>query len=135
MPKQGELMADGEGGRPKRGRKSSTHKPSAGADAKQTVASEVAAAPAGTTDESASTAFEDVAYLEKKGYRVVPVVTGAVVDSGGNFLFYIDGHDDARAAVQAQINHLLESGPSREEHLAAARARARFLADKLSRPR
>ncbi|MFN2431290.1 MAG: hypothetical protein ABR599_00455 [Gemmatimonadota bacterium] len=73
--------------------------------------------------------------LAKKGYRILPVVTGAVVDASGSFLFYLDGHDDGRSAVQAQVNHLLGSGPSREEHLARARARARFLAERLAEPR
>lgn len=80
-------------------------------------------------------AFDDVARLAKKGLRVVPVVTGAVVDAGGNFLFYVDGHEDARSGVQAQLNHLLGSGPAREEHLAPARARVRELFEKLAQPR
>jgi hypothetical protein len=79
--------------------------------------------------------FGDVSHLTKKGLRVVPVVTGAVVDESGNFLFYIDGHEDARSGVQAQVNYLLGSGPAREEHLAPARARVRLLLEKLSRPR
>lgn len=80
-------------------------------------------------------AFTDVDHLRKKGLRVVPVVTGAVVDSAGSFLFYVDGHDDARSSVQAQLNQILGGGPSREEHLARARARASFLSRKLSEPR
>jgi hypothetical protein len=79
--------------------------------------------------------FGDVSHLTKKGLRVVPVVTGAVLDESGNFLFYIDGHEDARSGVQAQVNYLLGSGPAREEHLAPARARVRLLLEKLSRPR
>ena len=79
--------------------------------------------------------FPDTEHLTRKGLRIVPVVTGAVVDAGGNFLFYVDGHEDARSAVQAQINHLLGSGPARGEHLARARARADYLSDKLARPR
>lgn len=92
------------------------------------------AAPA-TAPEIDPTAFNDVGHLEKKGLRVVPVVTGAVVDPAGTFLFYVDGHEDARSGVQAQLNHLLACGPSREEHLAPARARAVFLAEKLTKPR
>ncbi len=85
--------------------------------------------------EADSADFGDVAHLAKKGLRVVPVVTGAVVDASGSFLFYLDGHDDARSGVQSQINHLLDSGPAREEHLAPARARARHLLERLTRPR
>ena len=80
-------------------------------------------------------AFREIEHLTKKGLRVVPVVTGAVVDESGTFLFYVDGHEDARSGVQAQLNHLLACGPSREEHLAPARARARALLEALEKPR
>lgn len=92
------------------------------------------AKPAAGSELDAPEPFDD-AHLRKKGYRVLPVVTGAVVDESGSFLFYVDGHDDAKAGVQAQVNHLLGSGPSREEHLAPARIRAGWLAERLSRPR
>ena len=101
-------------------------------------AGDVAPEPEETPPEGAAAdplAFPESAQLQKRGLRVLPVVTGAVVDGAGNFLFYVDGHDDARAGVQAQLNHLLGSGPSREEHLAPARARAEHLAKKLRKPR
>ncbi len=79
--------------------------------------------------------FPGTETLVKKGLRVLPVVTGAVVDASGTFLFYLDGHDDGRAGVQAQLNHQLGSGPSREEHLASARSRAHYLVDRLAKPR
>ena len=99
-----------------------------------TGAADADQAPAAGGEDGAA-AFPGTEPLAKKGLRVVPVVTGAVVDRGGNFLFYVDGHEDARSAVQAQLNHLLGSGPVREEHLARARARVRHLLERLTRPR
>ncbi len=116
MPNQMDWTDEGAETKPKRGRKKG----------------DAVEAP---TDSEAAGEFSDLGHLTKKGLRVVPVVTGAVVDEAGNFLFYVDGHEDARSGVQAQINHQLGSGPAREEYLAPARARATELSEKLSRPR
>jgi hypothetical protein len=86
-----------------------------------------------TAEEADPLYFPDVQHLTRKGLRVLPVVTGAVVDAAGNFLFYLDGHDDERSAVQAQLNHLLGSGPSRGESVARARRRASYLLEALTR--
>jgi hypothetical protein len=116
MPNQMDWTEAGAETKPKRGRKKG----------------EAVEAPA---ESEAKGEFPDVEHLTKKGLRVVPVVTGAVVDEAGNFLFYVDGHEDARSGVQAQINHQLGSGPAREEYLAPARTRAKELSEKLSQPR
>jgi hypothetical protein len=150
-----EDKADEAGSRPRRGRKSASARPrgamgsTEGEAATPPATAETAAtaspppreegddaaeSPVGESDADPLT-FTDVEHLTRKGLRILPVVTGAVVDAAGNFLFYLDGHDDARSGVQAQLNHLLRSGPSRAEHLGPARARARYLANELARSR
>ena len=116
MPKQMDWTDEGAETKPKRGRKKGD-------------------AVEASVESEAVGEFSDVEHLTKKGLRVVQVVTGAAVDEAGNFLFYVDGHEDARSGVQAQINHQLGSGPAREEYLAPARARAKELAERLSKSR
>ncbi len=135
MPNQMDWTEEGGESKPKRGRKkpeapAQDESAGSGPAAYSTPSSQIAAAEGSEPGD-----FGDVAHLTKKGLRIVPVVTGAVVDQAGNFLFYVDGHEDARSGVQAQINHQLDSGPAREEYLGPARTRARELAKELSRPR
>ena len=137
MPKQMDWTGEEGTAKPRRSRKVSGR--AAGALPSELTPAEHspqrAQEPAPGPQDIDPTAFAEAEHLRKKGLRVLPVVTGAVVDAAGNFLFYVDGHEDARSGVQAQLNHLLECGPSREEHLAPARARARYLAEKLAKPR
>jgi hypothetical protein len=135
MPKQMDWTEEGGNPKPKRGRKRLPQDEPPITDREpQPSLPEASSAEAGTGD-AGSPGFGDVAHLTKKGLRVVPVVTGAVVDQAGNFLFYVDGHEEARSGVQAQINYQLGSGPAREEYLAPARIRAGDLLEKLRKPR
>jgi hypothetical protein len=135
MPKQMDWTEEGGNPKPKGSRKRPAREEAPVADIEPQSSLPQSASPEAPTSSSDATGFGDVAHLTKKGLRVVPVVTGAVVDQAGNFLFYVDGHEDARSGVQAQINYQLGAGPAREEYLAPARTRARELLEKLEKPR